>query len=156
MRRRKAHPLQLKRLSQDLANTLRHLDGRSRVDRRGEHEAKLVTTEACDGPAGSDGIGQPRAQLAQHVVADVVAEAVVDLLESVEIDHEHCGRFRGPKFEGCGEALEEKTAVGEAGQLVGARLAPAVRERTQLPKRICGPGDGDHERCRGENDAKVD
>ena len=37
--------------------------------------------------------GQPHGELAQHLVADVVAEAVVDLLEVVDVDHQRRHRL---------------------------------------------------------------
>ncbi len=151
-----AHALQLKRLSQDFANAFRHLDGRSSIDRCGEHQSKLVAAEACERSAGSHGIGETWAQLAQDIVADVVAKAVVDLLESVEIDHQHGSRGFGLGFEASGKALEEKPSVRQAGQLVGSGLSPAVRERAQLPKRIGGSGDGDQERGDGKDHAERD
>ena len=58
--------------------------------------------------------------IAQHFVADDMAEAVVDLLEMVEIHHEEAGgrmRLRGPT-EGLLKALAKQAAVGEPGEVV--------------------------------------
>ena len=110
-----------------------------RIDERGEHQAELVTTEPRDRPRGSHRRGETRAELAQDVIPDVMSEAVVDLLEAIKVDHEHGeALWRWAWLEGRGKALEEEPAVRQPGEFVGACLAPAFRERAQLPKRVRG------------------
>ena len=56
--------------------------GRSRI-------AELVAAEARHGVAGAQAAGEPSADLLQQLVAGVVAERVVDLLEAVEVHQQH-------------------------------------------------------------------
>ena len=55
---------------------------------RGEH-AELVAAEAHDGVLRAHGVDERRGGVAQQLVAGVVAEAVVDGLEAVEVEREH-------------------------------------------------------------------
>ena len=55
---------------------------------RGEHDRELVTAEARQRVALAQRHLQPRPDLAQHLVAGVVAERVVELLEAVEVDQQ--------------------------------------------------------------------
>jgi hypothetical protein len=52
----------------------------------GQDEAELVAAEPRDGVVGADGVGQPGGDHLQQLVAGVVAEGVVDLLEPVQVD----------------------------------------------------------------------
>src|SRR3712207_7447063 len=53
--------------------------------------------------------------------------------EPVEVEHEHRGAAaHGHPRVRDGEGLEDLAAVGQAGQLVGARLLPAVGQRPDL------------------------
>ena len=54
--------------------------------------------------------------LAQHVVADLVAEAVVDELEVVDVDHQQADRLgeAAGALDLVAQALLEATAVGQA------------------------------------------
>ena len=52
-----------------------------------DQHAELVAAQAGDDVAGAHRRAQPRADAAQQLVADVVAERVVELLELVEVDH---------------------------------------------------------------------
>jgi hypothetical protein len=53
-----------------------------------EQDGELVAAEARDAVGVGHGATQPRAHLAQHVVADAVAQRVVDVLEAVQVHHE--------------------------------------------------------------------
>src|ERR1700733_9980979 len=87
----------------------------------------------------------------------MVSEAVVDLLEPVEIDHEHGEEFWFRAWlERHTKTLEEEPAVRQPGEIVGACLSSAVRKRSELPKRKCGPTDGDDQRDGRENDAELE
>ena len=94
---------------------------------------------------------QPRADLAQHLVAGVVAERVVELLEAVEVDQQQRDLGVGV-LDRLAEPRQQVAAVAEPGQVVGDRgplaLAQAVDDRQS------GPGhsgqDGDRRQRRGD------
>ena len=54
----------------------------------GREHRDLLAAPARDDVGGSQPLGQPAHDLDQHLVADCVAEAVVDRLEAVEVDDE--------------------------------------------------------------------
>ena len=97
-----------------------------------EHQ-KLVAAEAADhvpaeigpgGVLGAQGAAQAAGDLAQHLIAGLVAQRVVDQLEAVEIQEEH-GEHRllagVHALHGLLQALHEHGAIREPGQLVAAR-----------------------------------
>jgi hypothetical protein len=150
----KAHTLELERLPQSLANTCCHIGCHRRFDERGEHQAKLVAAQTRDSAGGSHRRGETRPDLAQDIIPNMVSEAVVDLLETIKIDHEHGqANRRRARLETRGETFEEEPAVGQAGEIVGASLSSALCKRSQLSKRIRGPSDRNDEGYGGENNA---
>ncbi len=82
---------------------------------------ELVATEPRHESVGPDRLAQPRSEIAQHLIAEVVTERVVDLLEAIEVEQHHAERLlalprgRDPLVEPSPEPL----AVGQPGQLVG-------------------------------------
>jgi len=62
----------------------------------GEQDRELVPAQAGDGVDVSQHTGQARPDLAEQLVAEVVAEGVVDLLEPVEVDDQQSGAGPGP------------------------------------------------------------
>ena len=60
-----------------------------------DQDAELVAAEAGDDVAGAQVGAQPRRHRAQQLVAGVVAEAVVDQLEVVEVEEEDPDRRAG-------------------------------------------------------------
>ena len=93
-----------------------------RVTRRLRRQHReLVAAQARHQTLRSDRLRQPRAEVAQQLVAEVVAERVVDLLEAIEVEQHHrellvaCLRRRDPPV----QVRAEPLAVGQAGQLVG-------------------------------------
>ena len=82
---------------------------------------ELVAAEPRHEPLGSDHLPQPRSEIAQHLIAEVVAERVVDLLEAVEVEQHHAERLARPSRgrDPFVEPRAEPLAVGEAGQFVG-------------------------------------
>ncbi len=78
--------------------------------------------------------GQANRELAQHLVAGVVAEAVVDLLEVVDVQHQGGDRLAvldGPGHQGV-ELGGHVAAIVQAGELVGdRRLQALVQIRAQ-------------------------
>ena len=59
-----------------------------------EHERELVAAEARERVVLAHRAAEPRPDLAQHLVAGVVAERVVELLEAVEVDQQQRERRR--------------------------------------------------------------
>src|SRR6059036_863989 len=51
-------------------------------------DGELVAAEPAEGVVGTQRRGHPRGDLAQHRVAGVVAEAVVDALEAIEVEED--------------------------------------------------------------------
>ena len=95
--------------------------------------------------------GQPWPHLAEQGVADAVAEGVVDLLEPVEVQDEHRGGAPGGHARvGGAEGLEDLPAVGQAGELVGPRLVPAVGERPHLGEGQRAAGEGGQHGTEGQ------
>ena len=90
-----------------------------------DEHGELVAAEARDGVARARDLLEARGDLQQQLIADVVAEVVVDLLEAVEVDEqqrERLARERAAR-ERVVEAVAEEGAVGEPGEAVVERLA---------------------------------
>ena len=85
-----------------------------------EDQAELVAPEARDGIAGSHGARQPAGKLDEQLVAAVVAERIVDLLEAIEVDdrHRHGALSPAAAPDRGGRPLAEQGAVGQLGQRV--------------------------------------
>ncbi len=83
-----------------------------------DQDPELVAAEAGDGVAGAEVRAQPRRDRPQQLVALVVAEAVVDQLEVVEVEEEDA--HGGSGVLGAGQRLvkgvDELGAVGKAGE----------------------------------------
>ena len=93
--------------AQPLGQLHRDLCGATRQQQR-----KLVAAEPGHEVAGSDLILQGRGHLAQHAVAGGVAEAVVDLLEVVQVDEQQ--RSRRPRDSVNKRASALRTRCGSA------------------------------------------
>ncbi len=95
-----------------------------------DDQGELVATEPGDGVGAAADRPQPAGDLHQQLIADGVAEAVVDGLEPVEVEHEHRGHVTAELGVGHGlvDALGQEGAVGEVGQRVveGEALQLAV------------------------------
>jgi hypothetical protein len=81
---------------------------------------------------------QARADLAQHLVAGMVAEGVVELLEPVQVDEQerHLGAILLRTLERRAEAVDQLPAIAETGQIVGDGLDVAQAQ----PLDHCEPG----------------
>ena len=91
--------------------------GRRAVD----HDDELVAAEAGELVADAHHRAEPLGDVAQQLVADGVAEAVVDDLEVVEVDEQH-GDLVGPGgLEQLVEAGDHRRPVGEPGERVVGR-----------------------------------
>ncbi len=107
------------------------------LDRRDalEQYRELVAAEACDRVGRTRALDQALGRGLQQPVADVVAQGIVDVLEIVEVDHEHCQPLLRParQRERVLDAVAEQAAVGEQCQRVVEReLAQLVLERLAL------------------------
>ena len=110
----------------------------------GQQDGELVAAEAGHDAAPAQGVAQARADQAQQLVAGLVAEAVVDALEAVEVEVEddqapQAAGLAGP-LDLLGEALGELQPVGQPGDDVAAGqavhlLAGADPEERGLPDR---------------------
>ncbi|CAN5918119.1 hypothetical protein BH23ACT10_BH23ACT10_01790 [soil metagenome] len=63
--------------------------GRGVIVGPGHQDRELVTAQPRDGVALADSLLQPLGDAGQQLVADAVAERVVDLLEPVEVNEQH-------------------------------------------------------------------
>jgi hypothetical protein len=88
---------------------------------------ELVATEPADGVALADRRGQPGGHLAEQVVAGVVAQGVVDLLEPVDVEEQ-----RGDRRPGRGQVgVDQLVQVGAVRQ-PGERVVPRLPGRGAL------------------------
>ena len=84
---------------------------------RGDHEELVASVAGDEGARVRRGdLAQPRAHGAQHRVAGVVAEQVVDRLEPVEVEEGE--RDRLARGQQPGEVAHRQAPVGQVGQLV--------------------------------------
>ena len=97
-----------------------------------EH-GELVAAEARDHVLLAHGAHEPGRDAAQQLVADRVAERVVDALEVVEVDEHHGDLVRAARLERLAHALGEQRAVGEPGQrIVVGLMGELVLQVAQL------------------------
>ena len=93
-----------------------------------DQDPELVAAEAGDGVARAQVGAQPRRHRPQQLVAGVVAEAVVDQLEAVEVEEEDPDRRAGAvrASQRVAERVDEAEPVGQAGERV---VEDAVAQR---------------------------
>ncbi len=115
---------------QRLHDLLRHPNRVRMVPDARKQDSELVPAQASDRIHGPERAPQARADLLQEDVAGRVSQRVVDLLESVEIQHEERQRRPLPiaRQNGLVETVAEKDAVGQAGQEIVERLVLEGRE----------------------------
>ncbi len=82
---------------------------------------ELIAAHAGQEACSLQGPGEADSDLLQHLVADRVAEGVVDLLEAVEVDEQEgdWGLIFGHGREHGVKGVEHSPAVGQAGEVVG-------------------------------------
>src|SRR3954447_9144836 len=115
-----------------------------------DDDAELVAAEAGQHVVRAEHAAQARADAPQQLVAGGVAQGVVELLEVVEIEQQQRGA--PPAAHDLVEVPGERAAVGQAGQLVGARLDAALAELLDLAE---GQQRASHRRGdRGDGQAK--
>ena len=85
-----------------------------------EQQGEFVTAEAGHRVTRRVGGFEPLGHCDEHTVAEVVAEAVVDHLEVVDVHEQHGNRCRPAvgAVEGMGDPVEEERPVGQSGQRV--------------------------------------
>ena len=112
--------------AQDLGRQGRGVGGLREL---GLHQRELVAAEPGQGVAGADRARDPAGHRAQQLVADRMAERVVDLLEAVEIEEEDRGHatFAAGMGQGLAEPVEQQGAVRQAGQRVVQGQPPDAR-----------------------------
>jgi hypothetical protein len=104
---------------QCVGDLVRHTD-RAGVSTGEERDCELVAAQTRHGVAVAESLLQPAADLDEEVVAEVMAQRVVDLLEAIEVHHDHPDQFGAPACVGDGlfQPIEEERAVRESGQRV--------------------------------------
>ena len=65
------------------------IDTRKPVDNKGE----LITADSCNETTVLSDTGKAASYLVQNIVTNIVAEGVIDLFESIEVDHHQRDRF---------------------------------------------------------------
>ncbi len=95
----------------------------------GQQDAELVPAQSGDQVGLPDGAEEPGVELLEDLVAAVVAEGVVDLLEAIQVEYqEREAGVRPPgRRDGVSDMPDQQGAVGEAGQLVVRRLVGQLR-----------------------------
>jgi hypothetical protein len=138
--------LERERLRQRLEQALRDGDRVVRAADVLADEDELVAAEAGGHLVAADGRAQALGDRQQEAVAGVVAEAVVDDLEAVEVDEQDgdaAAASAGP-VERALQAVHQQQPAREAGQRVAQEL-----ELVRPPRRDVGE-------ARGEDEAAVD
>jgi hypothetical protein len=122
-------PDQRRRL-QRLDHLLRDRGGVARLGELGEQDDELVAAVAADRVRLAHRRFEPPRRELQHLIADGVAERVVDLLEAVEVDEDHAdpGRAAAGHRDRVLEPVEQQRARRRSGQLVVLRRAGELVE----------------------------
>lgn len=115
-------PVEMNGLGDDDEQPLRDPRRLVGVDVR-DHHGELVPTETGGVVAGAQHLAQSAADATKHVVAGIVAESAVDLLESVEIDEQH--RHIVVPMRQVIDQIGEAEPVRETGEWVGRALCLA-------------------------------
>ena len=98
----------------------RHVLGVGALVQAGQQDDEFVAALACDGVDIAQLFAQAPGDGFQQLVADRVAEAVVDVLEAVQVEEQHGAQllFFLAFLQGGGQARFEQQAVGQAGERV--------------------------------------
>ena len=89
-----------------------------RVDATVDEHDELVAAEACQQVADAHHRAEAAGDVLEQLVADAVAEAVVDHLEVVEVEEQHGDLADAGAGEQLVEARDDRRTVGELGELV--------------------------------------
>ncbi len=107
--------------AQDFLDAVGHVDGAAGVVHPVDQDRELVAAQPRHGVAGAEKVLEPAGDAHQQLVADRVAEAVVDVLEAVEVEKEDREVGLGPPLQvgqSAGQTVQEEDPVGEPGQTV--------------------------------------
>jgi len=117
------HTIQVKRFFECREEPLGDAGGAGRVG-VGQQDRELVATSTRQQVTGAQLGGEAGADLAQELVAHVVAEGIVDLFEAVQVnDQQGDGAVLAPPCQGGLQPPVEQAAVAQAGEVVGEGLA---------------------------------
>ena len=113
-------PLRMTGIAQRVEHALTTSIGVVRRVHALEQDDELVAAEPRQRVAGAHGPTQPFADDPEQLVADLVAEVVVDELEAVDVAEEHGHLAAGPVRleQRVVEVVEQQPPVGQAGQRV--------------------------------------
>ena len=116
---RELTPCDRDRLGELLEQSIGHGHGAGRVGAF-EQQHELVATEPGQRVGRPRDGGEPRGHVAKQLVARIMTEAVVHLLEAVQVDEQHGQDVTGPRRPGQRliEPIAEQRAVREAGEAV--------------------------------------
>jgi hypothetical protein len=143
----KTHPVD-RYLRHERSFNLRSNGNRAEIVHVRNEQRELITAEPGHGDVPCNRAREARTELAEHDVTHAMAETVADLLEAVEVDHQH-----GKPVIACGalqrglQCLVETAAIREARELVGAGLQADISKVAQLAVADGQTGDGDDQRC---------
>lgn len=84
-----------------------------------QQDGELVAGEACQHRAARQAVAQPAGEIRQQLVARLMAEAVVDPLEVIDVDQEQAEPGLAVTGKALLEAADEKRPVAEAGEVIG-------------------------------------
>ena len=117
-----------------------------------EQDRELVAAQPGQQVTGVQLLGQAGPDLDQQPVPGVVAEAVVDLLEPVQVQHQQGTSLALGQRQAGRDVGVERAPVGQPGQRVGTGLATQVGHRDELPERQLGAGRRGEQRHGREHD----
>ena len=129
-----AHVVELERSEQSLADTTGSLHGCILVGSR-EQDSELVAAESAERVALTQHRRQSLSDLLQESVTHLMAEQIVDVFESIEIEQQHSTSRSGGR--GCEEAIKsggECSPIRQTSEVVGGGLTPCFDEVTRLMK----------------------
>lgn len=84
-----------------------------------QQDGELVAGEACQHRAARQAVAQPAGEIRQQLVARLMAEAVVDPLEVIDVDQEQAEPGLAVTGKALLQAADEKRPVAEAGEVIG-------------------------------------
>jgi len=144
------HAIQDERLAQGGVDLVRHPARCGGVCPAKQHP-ELVAARPGELPTALEGLLQPRPDEPEQLVPNGVTEAVINLLEAVQVDQQEGVRldvrFDAPDAL---ERLQEVTTVRQPGQLVGTGLQPGLGELTHLTETQCHAGQCPQDRRAGQ------
>ena len=140
----------LERIAEPGQDAMGDVDRLGRAMNGTQQQAELVASETGDRVAIAQYRPDPRADRGEQLIAVVMAQGVVDLLEPIEIDHQDGDLSAVTPFR-CQRLLDlvaQHVAVGQTGQRVGHRrmLEPAL-----IPAEACQREDEQGDRRAHQN-----